>query len=69
MWSVLTGLVCLVTFLHWLVVLKQNYINRLPLSQAVVASQRNSFRSRRDSVQAQSNHMDELVQIFNVNLP
>jgi hypothetical protein len=62
MWTVLLGMVFLVTGTHWIVVLKQNYINRLPLSQAIVASQRNSLRA------SQGHHSDneELINRFSL---
>jgi hypothetical protein len=58
------GFVVLLASCHFMLVLKQNYINRLPLSQAIVASQRGSFRSS-----LSSRNVDELTAVFSVNLP
>lgn len=42
LWGIIGGIASLIVFVHYAVVLKQNYMNRLPLSQAIAEATRNS---------------------------
>ena len=75
LWGIITGLISLVIFVHWAVVLKQNYMNRLPLSQAIAIATRNSRAeslTRRSSVshgERQATDVDDMAAMLRVNLP